>query len=186
MSEVKTTPESAPPRVLEENQVDIEQLKQKLGSHAQAVDVEFKQTVIKTDRANITKVLEILKTDPDLKFGMLCDITAVDHMRRPDFDPERRYTVIHIVYSVENRKRVRVETDVPEGDARIPTAFPTYLGAKWTEREVYDMFGIEFQGHPQLERVLMPDYYEHYPLRKDYPLTGLGERDNFVRAEEVD
>jgi NADH-quinone oxidoreductase subunit C len=186
MSEEQSKVDAPAPRVLEENQVDREQLKQKLGEHAHEIAVEFKQTVIKTDRANVAKVLEILKTDPDLNFGMLTDITAVDNMRRPDFDPDARYTVIHIVYSVPNRRRVRVETVLPESDPRIPTAYPTYLGAKWTEREVYDMFGIQFEGHPRLERVLMPDYYEHYPLRKDYPLTGLGERDNFVRAEEVE
>jgi len=185
MSDAAKT-DSAPARVLEENQIDQEQLRQKLGAHALDIVTEFKQTVIKTDRANILRVLEILKTDPELQYSMLCDITAVDNMRRPDFDPDTRFTMIHIVYSVGNRKRVRIETPVPEGDARIPTAFPIYLGAKWAEREVYDMFGIEFDGHPQLERVLMPDYYEHFPLRKDYPLTGLGERDNFVRAEEVE
>jgi NADH-quinone oxidoreductase subunit C len=186
MSDEATTPDAPAPRVLEENLVDREQLKQKLGEHARDITLEYKQTVIKTDRANVARVLEILKTDPDLSYGMLTDITAVDNMRRPDFDPDTRYTVIHIVYSLSNRKRVRIETQLPESDPRIPTAYPTYLGAKWTEREVYDMFGIEFEGHPRLERVLMPDYYEHFPLRKDYPLTGLGERDNFVRAEEVE
>jgi NADH-quinone oxidoreductase subunit C len=117
---------------------------------------------------------------------MLCDITAVDNMRREDFEPERRFTVIYIVYSVPNRKRVRIEADVPETDPRIPTAAGVYKGAGWVEREVYDMFGIEFEGHPDLRRVLLPDYYEHFPLRKDYPLTGRGERDNFVRAEELE
>ena len=173
-------------RVLEENQVDQDQLRAKLSGKFSEITTEFKQTVIKTDCANVIAALDILKNDPDLNYGMLTDITAVDNMRRKDFDPERRYTVIHIVYSVSNKKRVRLETNISEGEPRIPSAADVYKGAAWVEREAYDMFGIEFEGHPNLKRVLLPDYYEHFALRKDYPLTGRGERDNFVRAEEVE
>lgn len=173
-------------RVLEENQVDQDQLRSKLSGRFSEIVTEFKQTVIKTDRDNVISVLETLKNDPELDYKMLTDITAVDNMRRPDFDPESRYTVIHIVYSVTHKKRVRLETHVSEGSPKIPTAADVYKGAAWIEREVYDMFGIEFEGHPDLRRVLLPDYYEHFALRKDYPLTGRGERDNFIRAEEVE
>lgn len=173
-------------RVLEENQNDLDQLRDKLAGRCSDISVQFKQTVIKTDRDNVIAALEILKSDPELKFNMITDITAVDNMRRADFDPERRFTVIHTVYSVDRRKRVRLETDLSESSPRIPTAAGVYKGAAWIEREVYDMYGIEFEGHPDLRRVLLPDYYEHFPLRKDYPLTGRGERDNFVRAEEVE
>jgi NADH-quinone oxidoreductase subunit C len=170
-------------RVLEENQVDHAQLKMKLGDTIQDIRHEAKQTVMRTDRAGVINALRILRDE--LGYNMITDITAVDNMRRPDFEPGRRFTVIHTVYSIPNRKRVRLETLVPESDPRIPTAAEIYKGAAWIEREVYDMFGIEFAGHPDLRRVLMPDYYEHFPLRKDYPLTGRGERDNFVRAEEL-
>lgn len=173
-------------RVLEENQNDLDQLRDKLAGRYSDISVQFKQTVIKTDRDNVIAALEILKSDPELKFNMITDITAVDNMRRADFDPERRFTVIHTVYSVDRRKRVRLETDLSESSPRIPTAAGVYKGAAWIEREIYDMYGIEFEGHPDLRRVLLPDYYEHFPLRKDYPLTGRGERDNFVRAEEVE
>jgi NADH-quinone oxidoreductase subunit C len=173
-------------RVLEENQNDLDQLRDKLAGLCSDVSVQFKQTVIKTDVANVTAALSILKTDAELNFTMLTDITAVDNLRRTDFDPVRRFTVIHTVYSVERRKRVRLETDLSENSPRIHTAAGVYKGAAWIEREVYDMFGIEFDGHPDLRRVLLPDYYEHFPLRKEYPLTGRGERDNFIRAEEVD
>jgi NADH-quinone oxidoreductase subunit C len=172
-------------RVHEEDKVDHEQLRTKLGAAMLDVRHEYKQTVIRCDRAGVINALRILRDDPALNFNMICDITAVDNMRRPDFEPERRFTVVHIVYSIPNRRRVRLETQVPESDPRIPTAAEIYKGAAWIEREVYDMFGIEFVGHPDLRRVLMPDYYEHFPLRKDYPLTGRGERDNFVRAEEL-
>jgi len=173
-------------RVLEENQVDHDQLRTKLAGKFSDIVSEYKQTIIKTDRDNVIDVLEILKNDPELDFKMITDITAVDNMRRADFDPEKRFTVIHIVYSVTRKQRVRLETDVSEASPRIPTAAGVYKGAAWIEREVYDMFGVEFEGHPDLRRVLLPDYYEHFVLRKDYPLTGRGERDNFIRAEEVE
>lgn len=172
-------------RVLEENNVDHELLRRKLGELAKDIRTEFKQTVIYTTRETVVRALEIVCRDPELNFNMLCDITAVDNLRRDDYDPSRRFTVIHIVYSIPNNKRIRFETQVPEDDPRIPTAAKVYKGAAWVEREVYDMFGVTFDGHPDLRRVLMPDYYEHHPLRKDYPLTGRGERDNFARAEEL-
>ncbi|MCA8944665.1 MAG: NADH-quinone oxidoreductase subunit C [Planctomycetes bacterium] len=172
-------------RALEENQIDHDQLRSKLQGKFKDIVTEFKQTIIKTDRENILAALGILKNDPELAYAMITDITAVDNMRRPDFEPERRFTLIHTVYSPKHRKRVRLETDVPEGDPRAPSAGEHYMGAPWIEREVYDMFGITFDGHPNLKRVLLPEYYEHHPLRKDYPLTGRGERDNFVRAEEM-
>lgn len=195
MSDDKTLDKNLPPthdshgtssRVLEENQIDQDRLRAKLSGKFSEIVTEFKQTVIRTDRDNVTGALEILRNDADLDFKMITDITVVDNMRRTDFDPERRFTVIHIVYSVTHKKRVRLETHLPEGSPRIPTAAGIYKGAAWIEREAYDMFGVEFEGHPDLRRVLMPDYYEHFVLRKDYPLTGRGERDNFVRAEEVE
>ncbi|MHC4841153.1 MAG: NADH-quinone oxidoreductase subunit C [Planctomycetota bacterium] len=172
-------------RVLEENQVDHELLKSKLGGFVDSIDTLFKQTVMRTSRDKIIDVLKILKNDPELHFWMLTDITAVDNMRRKDFDPERRFTMIYIVYSLTHKKRVRIEVDLPEQDPSVDCAGVVYKGAPWAEREVFDMFGIIFNNHPKLERVLTPDYFEHHPLRKDYPLTGRGERDNFVHADEL-
>ncbi|MBZ0135077.1 MAG: NADH-quinone oxidoreductase subunit C [Planctomycetes bacterium] len=195
MSDNKTPEKKLPPthdshelsrRVLEEDQVDQDQLRSKLSGRFSEIVTEFKQTVICTDRDNVIGALEILRSDPELDYKMITDITVVDNMRRTDFDPERRFTVVHIVYSVTHKKRVRLETNLSEGSPRIPTASGVYKGAAWIEREAYDMFGVEFEGHADLRRVLMPDYYEHFVLRKDYPLTGRGERDNFVRAEEVE
>lgn len=172
-------------RELAENQVDHALLRTKLSGLITDIRTEFRQTVIYTTRENAVKALDVVKNDAELNFNMLTDITAVDNMRRPDFDPEQRFTLIHTVYSVPNNKRIRFECRLSETDARAPSACNVYKGAAWLEREVYDMFGITFDGHPDLRRVLMPDYYEHFPLRKDYPLTGRGERDNFVRAEEL-
>ncbi|MBE7492109.1 MAG: NADH-quinone oxidoreductase subunit C [Planctomycetes bacterium] len=179
-----THPKAA--RVQKENEIDHGLLSRKLGHLIKSIERPFGQTVLKVDRQHTRTVLETLAHDPELSFSMITDITAVDNLRREDFEPARRYTVIHIVYSLRHGKRLRLETDLPEHDPRIASTAGLFKGGPWGEREVYDMFGIEFTGHPDLRRVLMPDYYEHFPLRKDYPLTGLGERDNFVRAEEVE
>ncbi len=181
-------PESAEEtkRELVENQVDHVQLKTKLGASIDEITTIFGQTVIRTTRDRVLDALRILKTDPELNYAMMCDITAVDNMRRPDFEPSRRFTMIYIVYSVANKKRVRIEVNLPETDPTVPSTHGIYKGGGWIEREVYDMFGVIFENHPNLKRVLTPDYFEHHPLRKDYPLTGKGERDNFIRVEELE
>lgn len=176
----------ANPRALRENRIDHALIQRKVGHLIRGIEVESGQTVLKIEPKNIRTVLETLHGDPELSFKMLTDITAVDNMRREDFEPARRFTMVYIVYSIEYAKRIRIETDLPEHDPKIASTVGIYKGGPWVEREVYDMFGVIFANHPDLRRVLMPDYYEHFPLRKDYPLTGRGERDNFVRAEEVE
>lgn len=173
-------------RELEENQLDHELLKNKLGNLVDSIDIVFKQTVMRTTRERIIDALKVLKNTAELDFKMLTDITCVDNMRRNDFEPERRFTMVYIVYSMTKTKRVRIEVDLPEQDPTIDCAGEVYKGAPWVEREVFDMFGIIFNNHPKLERLLTPDYFEHHPLRKDYPLTGRGERDNFVHSDEIE
>lgn len=120
-------------------------------------------------------LLEACKT----KFGfdMLVDVTAVDYLEYPD--AADRFGVIYALLSIATGERVFVKTYLNEPDLTVPSAVPLWPGADWLEREVYDMFGITFDGHPDLRRILMPDEYTSYPLRKDYPLRGRGERHNF-------
>lgn len=180
-----SAPAAKKPR-LAENELDLELLKRKLGERLQKVEIAFAdQVVLTVMRENLVGALRVLHDDRELSFKMLTDITAVDNLKREDFEPARRFKVVHIVYSLEHKKRLRLETFVPEQDPTCPSAGAIYKGAAWIEREVYDMFGVQFTGHPDLRRVLTPDYYEYHPLRKDYPITGKGERDNFVRAEEL-
>jgi len=194
MADAKSAPQLPPThdahsrlaKPLKENQLDHDLLQRKLGHLIKTLETVSGQTVMKFERQNVRAILEILRSDPELAFNMPTDITCVDNLRRDDFEPARRFTMIYIVYSYSHGKRVRLEADLPEHDPRIASCVGIYRGGPWIEREVYDMFGIEFTGHPDLRRVLMPDYYEHFPLRKDYPLTGRGERDNFIRAEEVE
>ena len=110
-------------------------------------------------------------------FDMLIDVTAVDYLEYPDATD--RFGVIHALLNTTNGERLFVKTFLNEPDLTVPSAFPLWKGADWMEREVYDMYGIVFDGHPDLRRILMPEGFVGYPLRKDYPLRGYGERHNF-------
>ena len=109
-------------------------------------------------------------------FDMLMDITAVDYLHYPDATD--RYGVVYCLANTETGERVIVKTFTNDPEPMVPSAYPLLRGADWMEREVYDMYGIDFPGHPDLRRILMPDAFEGYPLRKDYPLRGYGERHN--------
>jgi NADH-quinone oxidoreductase subunit C len=113
----------------------------------------------------LTKVLEFLKNDPRLGFNVLADLTAVDHMgRNPRFD------VVYNLLSVPANRRLRVKVRVDENEPAINTASTLWDSANWLEREVWDMFGIRFAGHPNLKRILMYEEFQGHPLRKDYPV----------------
>jgi len=127
-------------------------------------------------------VLECLKEKAG--FDMLVDITAVDYLYYPD--ARDRFGVVYCLLNTGTSERVVVKTLLNEPELTLPSAFPLWKGADWMEREVYDMYGIVFEGHPDLRRILMPEAFTSYPLRKDYPLRGRGERHNFTvitRAE---
>jgi NADH-quinone oxidoreductase subunit C len=123
-------------------------------------------------------LIRFLRDDPELGFTMFIDLTAVDYLKYPIAQPER-FAVITTLLSPKLGIRVQVKAFVADGDPRLPSIADLYAGANWTEREVWDLYGIEFLGHPDLKRILMPDDYEGHPLRKDYPLKGRGERGNF-------
>ncbi len=132
--------------------------------------------------ANLYALLGFLKTT--CGFNMLADITAADYLYYPD--ARDRFGVVYILLNIANGDRLIVKTYLNEPDLTLPSVFPLWKGADWMEREVYDMYGIEFTGHPNLRRILMPEEFTAFPLRKDYPLRGRGERHNFpvlTRAE---
>jgi NADH-quinone oxidoreductase subunit C len=131
---------------------------------------------------DLYRVLEFLKRD--CGFDMLIDITAVDYLHYPD--AKDRFGVVYALLDTTTGQRLFVKTYLNEPELTIPSAFPLWKGADWMEREVYDMYGIAFDGHPDLRRILMPEEFTAFPLRKDYPLRGRGERHNFpvlTRAE---
>ncbi|MBX3468244.1 MAG: NADH-quinone oxidoreductase subunit C [Planctomycetes bacterium] len=114
----------------------------------------------------------------ELGYAMLTDVTAIDTLRLPGQHPER-FIVSWSLVNLDQEARLFLQAYVNEDDPVAPTASDLWPAADWAEREVYDMFGLEFEGHPNLIRLLMPFDYAGHPLRKDYPLRGRGERDNF-------
>lgn len=139
------------------------------------------QKFVEIRRERALDLLTFLKEDADLSFECLMDVTAVDFLGQ---DGPERFCVVYILYSFKNNGYFRVKAWVPEGDPSIASASELWKSAPWAEREVYDLFGIEFKGHPDLKRIMLPEYYTGHPLRKDYPLRGLGERDHFPRFVE--
>ncbi len=129
------------------------------------------------ERDSLLPLMTFLRDDPELTFDYLVDVTAVDRLK---LDEAIRFAVVYQLYSHKHNRRFSVSIPVPEADPRIESVVSVWPGANWLEREVYDMYGIVFDGHPDLRRILMPDDFGSYPLRKDYPLHGKGERDNFV------
>jgi NADH-quinone oxidoreductase subunit C len=114
---------------------------------------------------SIIDVLRTLRDHDDLKFALLSEMTAADYWPR-----EPRFEVIYILVSIEHRLRVRLKVRVPGVDPHLPTATVVWPAANWLEREIWDMFGIAFDGHPDPRRLLMPEDWEGYPARKDYPV----------------
>lgn len=120
------------------------------------------------NKAIIRDLAKFLKDDPALDFNLLMDLTAVDYLwqeRIPRFD------VVYHFYSLAKNHRLRVKASVDEKDLETDSLTPLWPIADWFEREVWDMFGIKFKGHPDLKRILMYEEFQGYPLRKDYPLA---------------
>ncbi len=118
-------------------------------------------------RERILPALRLLRDDPELAFDFLNDVTCTDH---PDEEP--RFGVVWILTSLSRGERIRLRTRCPEEDPVVPSAVPLWAGANWLEREAYDMFGVRFEGHPDLRRILMPADFDRFPLRKEFPMEG--------------
>jgi NADH-quinone oxidoreductase subunit C len=110
-------------------------------------------------------------------FDMIVDVTCVDYLNYRG--AQDRFGLVYVLCNTTTNERITLRVFVNEPDPSVPSAVPLWEGADWMEREVWDMFGIRFQGHPDLRRILMPDEFTAHPLRKDYPLQGRGERHNF-------
>jgi NADH-quinone oxidoreductase subunit C len=125
----------------------------------------------------LVEVMRFLRDDPRTRFEQLCDLAGIDYLNYPD--AADRFAVIYSLLSLTHHHRLWVKVLVNDPDPEVPSVTAVWKGAEWPEREVYDMFGVRFSGHPDLRRILMPVNFVDYPLRKDYPLTGKGEREDF-------
>ncbi|KFI26624.1 NADH-quinone oxidoreductase subunit C [Haematobacter massiliensis] len=143
-----------------------EHIQSRQPQHVLSTKVDFGELTIEADRSSIVAFLEFLKTDPNCRFSTLVDLTAVDYPER-----EARFDVVYHLLSMYQNQRIRVKIPVREEEL-VPSVTGIHAGANWLEREVFDMFGILFSGHPDLRRILTDYGFRGYPLRKDFPTTG--------------
>ncbi|TLD42723.1 MAG: NADH-ubiquinone oxidoreductase chain C [Candidatus Jettenia ecosi] len=115
----------------------------------------------------IVQVARFLKEDKELHFNFLSDLCGVDRV-----EADGIFEVVYHLYSIDKNHRVRLKVPIPSNELSIPTVTDIWRTANWHERETYDMFGITFTGHPDLRKILTPEDFEGYPLRKDYPIDG--------------
>jgi len=137
-------------------------LRRRYGSGLQEAGTYLGQKYLVVDSAILYEILLLMHADE--RFDYCVDITAVHYPER-----EAQFDIVYVLYSFHHNERVRVKTQIKESDS-VRTAVEIWPTANWLEREVYDMFGIKFDGHPDLKRILLPEDWKGYPLRKDYPI----------------
>ncbi len=135
------------------------------------------QFFVRVEPTALIEVLTFLRDDPATLFEQLIDLTCVDYLNFPD--AADRYGIIYSLLSHTHNHRLWIKAFANDPSPTIPSAMPVWKGADWMEREVFDMFGVVFEGHPDLRRILTWDGFKAHPLRKDYPLRGRGERENY-------
>jgi NADH-quinone oxidoreductase subunit C len=189
--ETPAAPTPTPPRNLgeepgerAEERAEVRKIRARFPDAVQEVNTFRGDTRITVRRELIPQILEFLRDDPELQCNFFSECLGVDYL-----DPNtgeyilgkpHRFEVVYNLYSfryengqqVGRNQRIFIKVGVPEEDAVVPTVTGVYAGANWPEREIYDMFGIRFSGHPDLRRILMPDDWVGHPQRKDYPLGG--------------
>lgn len=135
------------------------------------------QLCVRVPPDRLIEVLGFLKDDPASRFEQLCDLTCVDYSEFPH--ARDRYAVVYSLNSLTHNHRLWVKCFVNDPDPEVPSVVGLWKGANWMEREVWDLFGVRFAGHPDLRRLFTWEGFDAHPLRKDYPLQGRGEREDF-------
>jgi len=134
------------------------------------VVVHADELTLHVDRANLVPVMRALRDQPDLRFEMCVSVSGVHFL---EDEGAELHVAYHLLSITHGGRRLRVEVSAPDADPHIPSVVGIYPGADWHERETWDMFGVVFDGHPALTRILMPDDWAGHPQRKDYPLGGI-------------
>jgi NADH-quinone oxidoreductase subunit C len=146
----------------------VEVLKERFGEAIAETTFEKQELAVKIGPADLLAVLEFLKSGQG--FNALNDMIGLDHPPQAG-ESGKRFSVLYQLYRFPGGPRVRIAVDVDEGEP-VPSVTSIYRSADWAEREIFDMFGIRFSGHPDLRRIYLPDDFEGHPLRKDFPLEG--------------
>ena len=144
----------------------VAKLKREYGSGIEPLTY-LGQNYMVVDRSLIPEILQVLRNEE--QFDYCVDVTAVHYPKR-----EKQFDVVWVLYSFPRNERIRVKTQIADGET-LPSSVPIWVTTNWLEREVFDMFGIKFDGHPDMKRILLPDGWKGHPLRKDY---GILQQDN--------
>ena len=146
----------------------VEKVKTALNESVREAEVNLGDPVLFVEPASLHNVLQFLKEDPDLDFDYLSHITGADYLNE---DREPRFEAVYELHSIDKNHSIRIRVGLNEDDPTVPTVSDLWKGALYPERELFDMYGFDVTGHPNLVRLIMPDEWEGHPLRKDYPLT---------------
>ena len=145
-----------------------ERLTGKFGDAIQSITEYRAEVTVVAAKEQIVQICTFLRDEKEFLFDTIRDVSGTDYFR-----PADRYEVVYNIYSLPHKSRLRLKVRVDESDMHVPTVTGVWTGANWAERETYDMFGIQFDGHPDLRRIYLPEEFEYYPLRKDFPLMGI-------------
>ena len=162
----------------EANDADLHRLQERLGDKVEEIFEQAGELTCQVSKDAILEALQLCRDDAALNYEMLADETATHYPAATNFT----FSVVYHLTSISRRKRLRLRILIPEGFSP-ESACAVYPGANWMEREVYDMLGIRFVNHPDMTRILCPEDWEGYPLRKDYPVVGWGQRDIAFRED---
>jgi NADH-quinone oxidoreductase subunit C len=157
-----------------ENSIVAGKLKAAFGTEILKTESFRNQLTFVVKRERILDIMKFLKEDAEMAYDFLVDLTAVDYLK---MEKNPRFEVVYNLRSMKYHRRLRIRVPVSENDCRIESMCGLWKSANWMERETSEMYGIAFENHPDLRKLLMPETFQHFPLRKDFPLRGKGERD---------
>jgi NADH-quinone oxidoreductase subunit C len=149
----------------------LQRLRDRFGAAVVETHEQRGDTTAVVERGAVLDVLRFCRDEPSLAFDMLMDLTAADYLKYPGREDGPRFEVVYLLHSLPHNHRVRLKVRVDEDEAVVASAVDLWPIANWLEREVWDMFGVRFAGHPDLRRLLMYEEFVGHPLRKDYPIN---------------